>query len=67
LSVVWKSSAAPVLGALVENIVLADFFMHDFGKQRCDVVYEQIFLCSLPPKRWPAGRERRQVWQLQKR
>lgn len=42
-----------VLGALADKIVLADFFTHDFGGRKFDVIYERTFLCSLPPAIWP--------------
>ena len=40
------------LGALGENLFLADFFRHDFGATRFDLVYERTFLCALSPSRW---------------
>jgi hypothetical protein len=42
------------LGALGDKVLLADFFAHDFGEEKFDVIYERTFLCSLPPERWPA-------------
>jgi SAM-dependent methyltransferase len=46
--------ARAALGALGDKVLLADFFTHDFGRPKFDVVYERTFLCSLPPERWPA-------------
>jgi Thiopurine S-methyltransferase (TPMT) len=40
------------LPELRERIVLGDFFNHDFGAHRFDIVYERTFLCSLPPRMW---------------
>jgi SAM-dependent methyltransferase len=45
--------AKRVLGALAERVVLGDFFTHDFGQARFDLIYERTFLCSMPPFRWP--------------
>ena len=45
--------ARQVLGALSAKVVLADFFAHDFGGSKFDVIYERTFLCSLPPEIWP--------------
>ncbi len=42
-----------LLGSLSDKIVLADFFTHDFGGRKFDVIYERTFLCSLPPDVWP--------------
>jgi SAM-dependent methyltransferase len=42
------------LGTLANRIVLGDFFTHDFGSRRLDVIYERTFLCALPPDLWPA-------------
>lgn len=42
-----------VLGALADKVLLADFFAHDFGGRKFDVIYERTFLCSLPPEVWP--------------
>jgi hypothetical protein len=41
------------LGALAKCIVHGDFFTHDFGGQRFNVVYERTFLCALPVDLWP--------------
>ena len=45
--------AKKVLGSLAERLILGDFFTHDFGQRRFDLVYERTFLCSMPPSRWP--------------
>ena len=45
--------AKAALGALADKVMFADFFAHDFGGRKFDVIYERIFLCSLPPERWP--------------
>ena len=45
--------AKRVLGILAERVVLADFFTHDFGPDRFDIIYERTFLCSMTPSRWP--------------
>src|SRR5215467_5697081 len=42
-----------VLGALAERVILGDFFTHDFGQHRFDLIYERTFLCSMTPSRWP--------------
>jgi len=42
------------LGVLGNCVVQGDFFTHDFGSQRFDVIYERTFLCALPPDLWPA-------------
>jgi SAM-dependent methyltransferase len=42
------------LGALSNRVVQADFFKHDFGSQRFDLIYERTFLCALPPDLWAA-------------
>jgi SAM-dependent methyltransferase len=41
------------LADLGKNVLLADFFQHDFGAERFEVSYEQAFLCALPPDLWP--------------
>ena len=43
--------AKNALPALVNKIILGDFFTHDVGGG-FDVVYERTFLCSLPPQLW---------------
>lgn len=45
--------AKRVLGGLAEKIIVGDFFTHDFGERRFDLIYERTFLCSMPPARWP--------------
>lgn len=42
-----------VLGVLAERVILGDFFTHDFGERRFDLIYERTFLCSMTPSRWP--------------
>jgi SAM-dependent methyltransferase len=41
------------LGALADRVVEGDFFQHDFGSQRFDLIYERTFLCALHPDLWP--------------
>jgi hypothetical protein len=41
------------LGPLADRVVRTDFFKHDFGSQRFDLIYERTFLCALPPVLWP--------------
>jgi SAM-dependent methyltransferase len=41
------------LGVLAERVILGDFFTHDFGQCRFDLIYERTFLCSMAPSRWP--------------
>lgn len=45
--------AKRVLGVLAERVILGDFFTHDFGPDRFDIIYERTFLCSMTPSRWP--------------
>jgi SAM-dependent methyltransferase len=45
--------AKRVLGVLAERVILGDFFTHDFGHCRFDLIYERTFLCSMAPSRWP--------------
>jgi len=45
--------AKRVLGVLAERLILGDFFTHDFGQRRFDLIYERTFLCSMSPSRWP--------------
>jgi hypothetical protein len=40
------------LPELGQRIILGDFFRHDFGSARFDLLYERTFLCSLPPRLW---------------
>jgi hypothetical protein len=51
-SPVAVAQAKARLGALGEKLLLADFFHHDFGTKRFDLVYERTFLCALSPSRW---------------
>ena len=44
--------------ALAPNILVGDFFAHDFGAVPFDVIYERTFLCSLLPERREAYRNR---------
>ncbi len=46
--------AKAALGALADKVMLADFFAHDFGGRKFDLIYERTFLCSLPTERRPA-------------
>ena len=45
--------AKRALGLLAERVILGDFFTHDFGQCRFDLIYERTFLCSMAPPRWP--------------
>ena len=45
--------AKKVMGSLAERVILGDFFTHDFGQRRFEIIYERTFLCSMPPSRWP--------------
>ncbi len=45
--------AKEILGSLAERVILGDFFTHDFGQCRFDLIYERTFLCSMAPSRWP--------------
>lgn len=40
------------LGSLGNRLIVADFFEHDFGSKRFDVVYDRTFLCALNPSCW---------------
>ena len=51
-SPVAVKQAKAQLGSLGERLFLADFFRHDFGAVRFDLVYERTFLCALTPSRW---------------
>ena len=44
--------AQRVLGPLESKVQLGDFFGHDLGERRFDLIYERTFLCSMPPERW---------------
>lgn len=39
------------LGIRGDKVLFGDFFTHDFGDARFDLVYERAFLCCLPPSR----------------
>lgn len=43
---------------LAERVLQADFFEYDFPSQYFDIVYERAFVCSFPPDRRPAYRDR---------
>jgi SAM-dependent methyltransferase len=45
--------AKRLLGVLAERVILGDFFTHNFGPGRFDLIYERTFLCSMPPSHWP--------------
>jgi SAM-dependent methyltransferase len=45
--------AREVLGPLGDRVIQGNFFKHDFGENRYELVYERGFLCSLPIGRWP--------------
>jgi len=45
--------AREVLGVLENKVIHGNFFKHDFGNCRYELIYERGFLCSLPPVRWP--------------
>jgi thiopurine S-methyltransferase len=51
-SPVAVEQAKRALGSLSERLFLADFFHHDFGTARFDLIYERTFLCALSPSRW---------------
>ena len=53
-----REQAGRVLGPLRDRVIAGDFFTHDFSGQNFDVIYERTFLCSLPPRRWPAYAKR---------
>jgi SAM-dependent methyltransferase len=42
------------LGGLSRFVILGDFFKHDLGEHRFDLIYERTFLCALPPHLWLA-------------
>lgn len=44
--------------ALAKQIITGDFFRHDFGALKFDLVYERTFLCSLHPDQRSAYRNR---------
>jgi len=51
-SPVAVEQAKAELGSLGKRLFLADFFHHDFGAARFDLIYERTFLCALTPSRW---------------
>lgn len=53
-SAVAVERARSELEALASRVVQDDFFTHDFGRRRFDLIYERTFLCALPPRLWPA-------------
>jgi SAM-dependent methyltransferase len=48
------SRARSLLGPLARCVLHGDFFLHDFGEARFDLVYERTFLCALEPARRPS-------------
>ncbi len=44
--------------ALASRVVLGDFFQYDFPGETFDLIYERAFVCSLPPDRRQAYRDR---------
>ena len=51
-SPVAVESTKKALPGIGDNIILGDFFSHDFNEAPFDLVYERTFLCSLPPSSW---------------
>src|SRR5260221_5644916 len=45
--------AREILGPLGHKVIHGNFFKHDFGDNRYELIYERGFLCSLPTIRWP--------------
>ena len=45
--------AREVLGPLGDRVIQGNFFKHDFGAKRYDLIYERGFLCSFAPSHWP--------------
>jgi SAM-dependent methyltransferase len=45
--------ARMLLGELADNVILGDFFKHNFGPRPFGLIYERGFLCSLPLALWP--------------
>ena len=43
--------AKATLGGLADKVMRSDFFTHNFGSQKFDLIYERTFLCALPPER----------------
>lgn len=42
---------AKTASSLNARVIVADFFQHDFGDVRFDLIYERTFLCALHPSR----------------
>lgn len=38
---------------LADQVVVGDYFTHEFSAAPFDLVYERTFLCALSPDRWP--------------
>ncbi len=45
--------ARALLGSLADKVIQGDFFTHDLGEARYELIYDRAFLCSLPPAQWP--------------
>jgi len=43
------AQAKAAVGDPGNRLIVADYFQHDFGASRFDVIYERTFLCALPP------------------
>jgi hypothetical protein len=52
-----------VLGSLAQRVILGDFFTHDFGQRRFDLVDERTFLCSMSPSRWPSPTNNQELFE----
>lgn len=52
-SPVAVEQARKALGPLGSQVILGDFFTHDLGIGKYDLIYERTFLCAFPPERWP--------------
>jgi thiopurine S-methyltransferase len=54
----FSPAAIEMANAQVEDapveVILGDFFSHDFGARPFDVIYERAFLASLPRRLWSA-------------
>ncbi len=50
--------AREILGPLGDRVLQGNFFKHDFGEEKFNVIYERGFLCSIPPARWSEWVER---------
>jgi hypothetical protein len=51
-SPVAVESTTKGLSGTRDEIILGDFFSHDFKNAPFDLIYERTFLCSLPPSSW---------------